>query len=99
MAVHYAVSWTYDLRPTLVLKELYVDERARGSGVGKALMTAVIDEGRRIGAARLQWVVLARNDDAKRFYGRFGARHDHVWEPWRLPLGDGACPADADGGS
>ncbi len=45
-AVVHTIAFTYDLRPTLVLKELYVDDAARGLGIGRALMAAVVAEGK-----------------------------------------------------
>ena len=36
MAVHYVVPWTYDMRPDLVLKELFVIKDVRGLGIGAA---------------------------------------------------------------
>ena len=84
MAVHYVIPWTYDMRPTLVLKELFVAEDARGSGVGQGLMNAVIDEARRIGAPRIDWLVLAGNEAAMAFYRGLGGRQDDTWLRWRL---------------
>lgn len=86
MAVHYVIPWTYDLKPALVLKELFVKADARGLGVGAALMTALVDEGRRIGASRISWTVMAGNDGAAAFYRSLGARPALKWQPWSLPL-------------
>ena len=38
IAVHYIIPWTYDLKPVVWLKELYVAEAARGMAVGHALV-------------------------------------------------------------
>jgi len=84
MAVHYTIPWTYDLRPTLVLKELFVAETARGLGVGQALMRALAREAERIGAPRLIWTVLPDNEPARHFYAALGAQPDRAWEPWSL---------------
>lgn len=84
MAVHYLIPWTYDLRPTLVLKELFVAEAARGAGVGHGLMEAVTGEARRIGAPRIDWLVLAGNEAAAAFYRGLGGRQDDTWLRWRL---------------
>ena len=86
MAVHYRIPWTYDLKPTLVLKELFVAERARSRGVGRALMAAVVGEARRIGAPRLKWTVLPGNAAAREFYSAQGGRVESEWEPWILEL-------------
>ncbi|HEV7307610.1 GNAT family N-acetyltransferase [Ensifer sp.] len=86
IAVYYVIPWTYDLKPTLVLKELYVEEGARSSGAGARLFAALKDHAAAIGAPRINWTVLATNDDAKRFYRREGADHDADWEPWTLPV-------------
>jgi GNAT superfamily N-acetyltransferase len=82
MAVHYTVPWTYDLRPTLVLKELCVVVRARGRGIGHRLMAAVAREAVRIGAPRLAWLVLPENHEARVFYVGLGGHPDAKWEPW-----------------
>ncbi len=84
IAVHYIIPWTYDLKPTLVLKELFVDETARSLGAGAALIDALKRRAAAIGAPRIEWSVLASNDAAKRFYRRQGAKLDAIWEPWTL---------------
>lgn len=81
-AVLYEVPFTYDLRPTLVLKELYVAEANRSSGVGGALMNAVLEHAGATGCGRLRWQVLPTNERAKAFYRRFGGRPDAQWESW-----------------
>jgi GNAT superfamily N-acetyltransferase len=93
MAVHYRIPWTFDLKPTLVLKELFVAESARGSGVGRALMAAVVGEARRIGAPRLKWTVMPANAAARQFYSAQGGRAEAEWEPWILEL-DGLDAVD-----
>lgn len=58
----------------LFVVDLYVSEPARGQGIGAALM----NEARRVAvqarAAQLVWTVDRRNESAKRFYARLGAR-------------------------
>lgn len=88
VAVHYLIPWTYDLLPTLVLKELFVEGAGRRRGVGKALMGAILAEARRIGAPRITWQVLADNEAAKTFYRGLGAQMDAKWHPWGLLLED-----------
>ena len=78
--------FTYDLRPTLTLKELYVRADARGSGAGTALFEQVLAHGRARGAGRLKWDVLPTNDAARAFYRRAGGAPDPDWERWILPL-------------
>lgn len=85
-ALTYFIPFTFDLRPTLVLKEFFVAEQARGLGVGHKLYSAVLDYGRRSGARLLRWQVLPSNEGAKRFYEGFGARPDAAWENWVLEL-------------
>jgi GNAT superfamily N-acetyltransferase len=85
-AVVYAIPFTYDLRPTLVLKELFVDAQRRGTGAGTALMAAVIEHARTTGCGRLKWDVLPDNERAKAFYRRFGGGPDAAWEHWILRL-------------
>jgi GNAT superfamily N-acetyltransferase len=85
-AVVYRTPFTYDLRPNLMLKELYVDANARGQGIGHALMEAVIALGRSSGCARLKWDVLTTNAAAKTFYRQLGGAQDERWEGWAMAL-------------
>lgn len=84
MAVTHVIRWTYDLAPTLVLKELYVAPEARERGTGTALMRAVARHAVGMGAQRLRWTVIPANIAAKRFYEKLGARTETEWEPWIL---------------
>ncbi len=84
MAVTYVIPWTYDRRPTLVLKELYVSEDARGLGVGRRLMTVVAQRAESIGAGQLKWTVLPDNTVAQQFYRSLGGRPDADWMPWQM---------------
>ena len=86
IAVHYRIPWTYDLRPVLVLKELFVAEAFRGQGVGLTLFAGLRVHAKEIGASALRWTVLPGNTAAKRFYAGQGGARDVAWEHWTLPL-------------
>ena len=85
-AVILETPFTFDLRPTLTLKELYVRETARGTGAGSALFDHVRAHGRARGAGRLKWDVLPANAPARAFYRRAGGAPDPDWERWLAPL-------------
>jgi len=84
MAVTYVIPWTYDRQPTLVLKELYVSDDARGLGVGRRLMTVVAQHAESLGAGQLKWTVLPDNTAAQQFYRSLGGRPDVDWMPWQM---------------
>ena len=86
IAVHYRIPWTFDLRPVLVLKELFVAEAFRGQRVGSMLITHLQAHATEIGASALRWTVLPDNEPAKRFYAGWGAAPDAAWEYWTLPI-------------
>lgn len=86
IAVHYRIPWTYDLKPVVVLKELYVAEAFRGEGVGQALFARLRANAVEIGASALRWTVLPDNMAAQRFYAGQGAARDADWQHWTLPL-------------
>ena len=60
--------------PGVLLLDLYVDEAARGSGAGRALMAALARTAKARGAASMTWGVLDANAGAIAFYERLGAR-------------------------
>ena len=55
-----------------LLEDLFVDEAARGSGLGRALVAATIDRARERGCRRLELDVNERNATALRLYESFG---------------------------
>jgi len=85
-AVVVETPFTFDLRPTVTLKELYVRDAARGTGAGSALFERVLLHGRARGAGRLKWDVLPDNERARAFYRRAGGAPDAGWERWLLAL-------------
>lgn len=78
-AVVQSIAFTYDLRPTVRLKELYVAPAQRSSGIGQRLMQRVAQWALGQGAGRLLWDVMAGNDAAERFYSRLGGRRVMKW--------------------
>jgi GNAT superfamily N-acetyltransferase len=83
-ALTYVVPFTFDLRPTLVLKEFFVTAEYRGAGIGHDLFQSVLDHGRKTGARLLRWQVLPSNEAAARFYRSFGGAVDADWDNWVL---------------
>lgn len=83
-AVCVETPFTYDLRPTVVLKEFYVAPAQRGQGVAAALFAAVRSMAAARGAGRLHWLVLPGNQRARRFYAAQGGRQDLAWERWAI---------------
>ncbi|MBC8093487.1 MAG: GNAT family N-acetyltransferase, partial [Pseudonocardia sp.] len=55
------------LTRSLYLKELYVRQRRRSQGTGRALMHELISLARREGCSRVEWTTEDGNDEAKRF--------------------------------
>ncbi len=58
---------------TVLMNDLYVDARARGQGVGRALIEASRAVARQRGAHHLQWSTAPENATAQRLYDSTGA--------------------------
>jgi GNAT superfamily N-acetyltransferase len=86
-AVVLEIAFTFDLAPTLVLKELFVDADSRARGIGAALLARVRAHALARGCRRLEWRVLPGNARAQAFYRRAGGAPDRAWEHWTQPLG------------
>lgn len=84
--VIYVVPFTFDLRPTVVIKELFIESAARGHNFGHELMRAVIDHAASINARLIRWQVLPDNEPARNFYRKHGAAADVDWENWFIDL-------------
>ncbi len=65
---------TTRVEPTCYLQDLYVEDRARGLGVGAALIGATHERAREAGAARLYWQTHESNAVARALYERVAER-------------------------
>lgn len=96
MAVFFPTYSTWEGRPGLKLHDLFVRERARGTGVGRRLLAALARVALERGCTRLDLDVLDWNP-ARRFYERSGLRRQRGWLAYRadapalarLAAGDG----------
>ena len=71
----YSFLWpAVGLTASLYLKELYVAEAYRRTGVGRLLMDALYDVARRRGLSRVEWTTDTSNVGAQAFYESLGAR-------------------------
>lgn len=64
----YGLFWTAEFAPVLYLKELFVPEAARGTGVGGAFMRALAALCVERGWTRMMWTVDQSNEMALGFY-------------------------------
>ena len=64
---------------TIHLEDLVVGENMRGTGVGLALYTEIIAQGKRDGVRRIEWNVLDWNTPAIDFYQKSGAKILPAW--------------------
>jgi GNAT superfamily N-acetyltransferase len=82
------VYWTYSsvhAAEVGLLNDLYVEESARGRGVGEALIDASAEAARARGARHLEWLTHVDNRQAQRLYERFPADRS-AWFGYELPL-------------
>jgi GNAT superfamily N-acetyltransferase len=84
MAIWFLTFSTWTGRNGIYLEDLYVRPEARGSGLGRALLTelARIAVGR--GYGRIDWSVLTWNEPALGFYRSHGAAPMDGWIGYRL---------------
>ena len=68
----------------LHLEDLIVSEKARGKGVGGALLQKVIEFGNDLGVKRIGWEVLDWNTPAIEFYEHIGANVMRDWHVVQL---------------
>jgi GNAT superfamily N-acetyltransferase len=72
---------------TIHLEDLVVKENRRGSGVGFALYSEIIKQGKKDKVRRIEWNVLDWNTPAIDFYEKSGAK---VLDDWRVAQMDEA---------
>ncbi|HVW79315.1 MAG TPA: GNAT family N-acetyltransferase [Mycobacteriales bacterium] len=77
---------TWKGRHGIYLEDLFVRPAARGTGLGKALLTTLVDLARERGYGRVEWSVLDWNTPAQDFYRSIGAQPMEEWTTWRVTL-------------
>ncbi len=70
---------------SVLMNDLFVDESARGRGVGRALIEATAEVARRRGALSLEWATAPGNRTAQRLYDSTGAERSE-WIVYELGL-------------
>ncbi|WP_436702360.1 N-acetyltransferase family protein [Nocardioides sp. BYT-33-1] len=84
MALWFRTFSTWTGTPGIYLEDLFVEPEQRGSGLGRALLTALariaVDRGYR----RVEWAVLDWNTPSIEFYEELGARPMEEWTTYRL---------------
>lgn len=86
---------TFEGRPGIYLEDLFVRPAARGSGLGKALLSHLAALALERDCARLEWSVLDWNEPAIGFYKKLGAR---LMDEWTVMRVDGAALAQLGAG-
>lgn len=75
---------TWTGRHGIYLEDLYVKPEQRGTGLGKALLSALAAECVANGYTRLEWAVLDWNTPSIKFYDSLGANPQSDWITYRL---------------
>ena len=69
---------TTSLGPTCYLQDLFTAEQARGKGVGRALIDAVVERAKSAGAARVYWQTHETNAVAMRLYDQLAEKSGFI---------------------
>ena len=83
-ALYYHTFSTFLGRPGIYLEDLFVRERARGKGIGEALLRRLAKCTLEMEGGRLEWSVLDWNEPAINFYKKMGAIPLNEWTTFRV---------------
>lgn len=78
-AVYYRTFSTFAARPGAFIEDLFVRQRFRHRGIGRALLNEVGRIAHCASAGRLEWATLKSNENARRLYASVGAREMDDW--------------------
>lgn len=73
IATYYDIFSTFIAKPGLWLDDLYIYDKFRKYGVGKALITKLCAIAKETDCARIDWIVANDNENGKGFYNSLGA--------------------------
>lgn len=69
--IMHPVTWSTEL--ACYLEDLYVSEKARGAGAGRALIEKVYDEAKNRGCDRVYWLTQEGNRTARKLYDKLAS--------------------------
>lgn len=72
LAHHFIHPHAWRIEPVTYLQDLYVDDAARGMGIGRALIEGVYAAADAAGAPSVYWLTQDFNTDARLLYDRIG---------------------------
>lgn len=84
--VYYFLPYTAQDRPDIYMKELYIDESARGEHLGTLLMNTLKKIGHDHGCGVIKWTCAPWNKKAQDFYKQQGGQENHDWLDYQLSL-------------
>lgn len=73
---------------SLFLDDLFVDESARGNGIGNSLLATIVEMGKKENCKKIKWQVAHWNDKAIQLYKSMGAIIDG--EEWNCVMDEDA---------
>lgn len=77
--VYYFLPYTAQNRPSIYMKELYIDTNYRGNKIGEKLMNALKIEAEQNNCSQIKWTVAPWNKAGQKFYERLGATENNEW--------------------
>lgn len=83
-ALYYNNYSTFRGRCGIHLEDLFVHDRWRGEGIGRYLLAYLANLTLRRGCSRLEWWVLASDENVVSFYEAIGATAKGEWNIYRL---------------
>lgn len=83
-AIYFETYSSFLALPTLYLEDIFILPEYRRLKIGRRLFLYCVEEARRRGCGRMEWVVLDWNRPAQEFYEKMGARRLNEWWTYRL---------------
>ncbi|WLR92665.1 GNAT family N-acetyltransferase [Shinella zoogloeoides] len=77
-AIHHYHESTWDIAPEGYLEDLFVDETARGKGIGRALIDDLVAISKRHGWRGIYWHTRHDNAGARRLYDSYVETDGHI---------------------